>query len=153
MTTTWLDSYKERIIACWTNICLHLVNVNSNRTKSAHAKIKRQLRTSGRNFEQYWSNIHLLLELQHTEIKALFEKSLTIVYQNFMLPKFNELRRLITIHAMTLVLSQLRRVVFIGVDVVACGRIIRRTPQYKKEMINQFHWSTLTIIDRNLTFC
>lgn len=52
---------------------------------------------------------------------------MTIIYQNFMLPELKELQGFILIHAMTLILSWLRRAIFIGVDVVACGCIVHRT--------------------------
>lgn len=101
---TWLESYKERFVACWTNMYLHSNNVNSNRGESAHVRLKR-LQTSQENFKNCWRIIHSPLELQHTEIKVSFEKSLTIVHRNYILPEFRELHGLISIHAMKLIMN------------------------------------------------
>ncbi|GMP84486.1 hypothetical protein CsSME_00037994 [Camellia sinensis var. sinensis] len=43
--------------------------------ESAHAKLKRQLGSNQVNFECSWTKIHSLLELQHVDSKASFEKS------------------------------------------------------------------------------
>ncbi|XP_052175667.1 protein FAR1-RELATED SEQUENCE 5-like [Diospyros lotus] len=40
---TWLNDYKEKFIAAWTNKVLHFGNVTTNRAESAHAKLKRYL--------------------------------------------------------------------------------------------------------------
>lgn len=97
------------------------------RAESAHAKLKRQLGSSQGNFETSWPKIHALLELQHTEIKASFEKSLMIVQHHFRREEFKNLRGLISAHAMNIVWNELKRIDMVGVDAVACGCIIRRT--------------------------
>ncbi|XP_038704674.1 uncharacterized protein LOC120000624 [Tripterygium wilfordii] len=76
---TWLNPYKERFIAAWTNNCMHFDNLTTKRVESAHAKLKKQLGCSLGNFDSLWSKIHSLLELHFTEIKASFEKSATVV--------------------------------------------------------------------------
>ena len=62
------------------------------RAESSHAQLKRQLGSSQGNFEACWTKIHSLLELQHTSIKASFEKSKTIVHYNFKPAEYKELR-------------------------------------------------------------
>ncbi|XP_060960635.1 uncharacterized protein LOC133031210 [Cannabis sativa] len=95
--------------------------------ESAHAKLKRYLRSSQGNFETSWSTIHNLLELQHTEIKASFEKSLTTVQHNFKPTLFKELRGFISRCALDKVFQESKRGDWVGFDIHACGCVIRRT--------------------------
>ncbi|XP_052172209.1 protein FAR1-RELATED SEQUENCE 5-like [Diospyros lotus] len=76
----WLNDYKEKFIATWTNKVLYFGNVTTNRAESAHAKLKRYLGSSQGDFESSWKIINSLIELQHTEIKGPFEKSLMLVF-------------------------------------------------------------------------
>ncbi|CAL2264756.1 unnamed protein product [Prunus armeniaca] len=79
----WLKEYKDRFVAVWTDTCMHFGNTTSNRAESAHSQLKRQLGTSQCNFETSWAKIHAMLVLQHTEIKASFEKSQSFVQHEF----------------------------------------------------------------------
>ena len=98
-----------------------------NRVESAHARLKRFLKSSQENFESSWSTIHSLLELQHTEIKASFEKSLTVVQHIYKAMEFRELKGFISISALYLIFTECKRVNSVGVDVLACGCRLRRT--------------------------
>ena len=62
MKITWIDKYKERFVACWTDTVIHLRNTTSNRDESAHAKLKRDLCSFLENFDTSWAKIHALLE-------------------------------------------------------------------------------------------
>ncbi|CAL8085910.1 unnamed protein product [Prunus armeniaca] len=44
----------DRFVAAWTDTCMHLGSMTSNRAESAHAKLKRQPRSSQLNFERSW---------------------------------------------------------------------------------------------------
>ncbi|CAL2228821.1 unnamed protein product [Prunus armeniaca] len=50
----WLNPFKDRFVAAWTDTCMHLGSMTSNRAESAHAKLKRQPRSSQLNFERSW---------------------------------------------------------------------------------------------------
>ena len=52
------------------------------RAESAHAKLKRHLGSFQGDFESSWNVINALIELQHTEIKASFERSISVVEFN-----------------------------------------------------------------------
>lgn len=67
-----------------------------------------------------------MLELQHTNIKASFDKSKIVVQHNFKPSEFKELRGNISIKVMEIVLCELKWVNFIGVDVFACGCVYGR---------------------------
>ena len=71
--------------------------------------------------------IHNLLELQHTYIKESFEKSLTIVQHQFKPTKFNHIQGFISIIALNIILSKLKRAIPLGVDRSTCGCVVRQT--------------------------
>ncbi|XP_052209388.1 PKS-NRPS hybrid synthetase cheA-like [Diospyros lotus] len=124
---TWLNDYKEKFVATWTNKIMHFGNVTTNRVESAHAKLKKHLGLSQCDFESSWTIINSLIESQHIEIKGSFEKSLMLVQHNFKEDIFKELRGVISRSAMNMVLKQSQLVEKIGVDKVACGCVIKMT--------------------------
>ena len=97
---TWLDAYKDRFVAAWTYKVMHFGNTTTNRVESSHAQLKRQLGSSQGTLEDCWMNIHNLLLLQHTNIKASFEKSKTVVQHNFKPSEFKDLCGNISISAL-----------------------------------------------------
>ncbi|XP_052198258.1 uncharacterized protein LOC127805543 [Diospyros lotus] len=123
----WLNNYKEKFVATWTNKIMHFRNVTTNRAESAYAKLKRHLGSSQGDFESSWTIINSLIELQHTEIKGSFEKSLTLVQHNFKPEIFRELRGIISRNAMNMVLKETQIAQKIGVDKISCGCVIRST--------------------------
>ncbi|XP_028098948.1 uncharacterized protein LOC114298553 [Camellia sinensis] len=95
--------------------------------ESAHAKLKRQLGSCQVSFQASFEKIHSLLELQHTDIKASFEKSLTVVQHQFKPSQFRELRGNVSISALEYLLVESKRANSIGIDVEACGCVLRHT--------------------------
>lgn len=67
------------------------------------------------------NSIYMLLELQQTSIKTYFEKSNIVVQHNFKPSVFKELQNNISIKVMEIVLSEVKRANFVGVDVSVCG--------------------------------
>ncbi|XP_028080465.1 uncharacterized protein LOC114282039 [Camellia sinensis] len=136
---SWLVPYKDKFVAVWTDSCMHFGNVTTNRAETAHAKLKRQLGSNQVNFECSWTKIHSLLELQHVNIKASFEKSLTILQHQFKPSHFRELRGNISITALDHVLVESKRANDVGID--ASGRSI------PLDSINP-HWRTLEVVQK-----
>ncbi|XP_028066880.1 uncharacterized protein LOC114269717 [Camellia sinensis] len=95
--------------------------------KSAHARLKRQLGLSQTTFEISFEKIHCLLELQHVQVKASFEQSLTTVQHQFRPSQFRELRGNVSICALEYVLAESKRTNLVGIDVATCGCVPRRT--------------------------
>ncbi|XP_028075934.1 uncharacterized protein LOC114278123 [Camellia sinensis] len=95
--------------------------------ESAHANLKRQLGSNQVNFEYSWTKIHSLLELQHVDIKASFDKSLTVVQHQFKPSHFRELRSNISITALDHVLAESKRADDVSIDASVCGCVVRRT--------------------------
>ncbi|XP_052179871.1 uncharacterized protein LOC127793130 [Diospyros lotus] len=127
LRNTWLNDYKEKFVAAWTNRIMHFGNVTTNRAESAHAKLKRHLGSSQGDLESSWTIINSLIELQHVEIKGSFEKSLMLVQHNFKPAIFRELRGVISRSALNMVLMQSQLAYKIGIDKVSCGCVIRST--------------------------
>lgn len=111
-----------KLISWYITICVHVIKV-----ESAHAKLKRKLGSSQENFESLGINIHNLLELQHTSIKASFERCKTVVQQSFKLVEFKKLRGNVSISAMERILAETKHIGVVGVDSVACRCILRYT--------------------------
>ncbi|XP_028057844.1 PKS-NRPS hybrid synthetase CHGG_01239-like [Camellia sinensis] len=127
VTVSWLNPYQEKFIAVHTDMCMHFGNVTTNRVESAHARLKRQLGSSQTTFEVSFEKIHCLLELQHIQVKASFEKSLTTVQHQFKPSQFRELRGNVSICAFEYVLAESKRSNSVGIDVATCGCVLRRT--------------------------
>ncbi|XP_028077088.1 uncharacterized protein LOC114279098 [Camellia sinensis] len=119
---TWLVPYKDKFVAAWTDTCMHCGNA-----ESAHAKLKRQLGSCQVSFQASFEKIHSLLELQHTDIRASFEKSLTVVQHQFKPSQFRELRGNVSISALEYLFEESKRANSIGIDVEACGCVRRHT--------------------------
>ncbi|KAH9750386.1 protein FAR1-RELATED SEQUENCE [Citrus sinensis] len=111
----------------WTDFIMHFGNMTTNRAETAHSKLKRQLCSSQGNFVTLWTKLYSLVELQHTEIKASFEKSLTTVQHSFTPSVFKELRGLVARNALDMILSESKRANLIGIDISACGCVVRHT--------------------------
>ena len=101
--------------------------IRFDRAESSHAQLKRQLGSSQGTFESSWTKIHNLLELQHTNIKASFEKSKIVVQDNFKSSEFKELRGNVSISALEKILAETKRADSVGIDQDACGCVIRHT--------------------------
>ncbi|KAJ4716771.1 FAR1-related sequence [Melia azedarach] len=124
---TWLVNYKEKFVAAWTDLVMHFGNVTMNRAETTHTKLKRLLAAPQGNFETSWARVHCLLEQQHNEIKASFERSSTIVQHNFKAPIFEELRGFVSLNAMNIILSEFERADSVRRSASACGCVFRRT--------------------------
>ncbi|XP_028052871.1 uncharacterized protein LOC114257308 [Camellia sinensis] len=97
------------------------------KAKSAHAKLKRQLGSCQVSFEVSFEKIHSLFELQHTNIKASFEKILTVVQHQFKPSQFRELRGNVSIFVLEYLLVESKRANSIGIDTEACGCVLHHT--------------------------
>ncbi|KAK3206077.1 hypothetical protein Dsin_020123 [Dipteronia sinensis] len=78
--------------------------------ESSHSQLKRQLGSSQGNFLSSWTKIHGLLQLQHNEIKASFDRSLTLVQHSFKPSNFKELRGFVSRNALNMILDDYERV-------------------------------------------
>ncbi|XP_028122710.1 uncharacterized protein LOC114319847 [Camellia sinensis] len=74
-----------------------------------------------------WVESALARLKKHIQVKASFEKSLTTVQHQFKLSQFRELRGNVSICALEYVLAESKRANSVGIDVVACGCVLRRT--------------------------
>ena len=79
------------------------------RAESAHAKLKRHLGSSQGDFESSWNVINALIELQHTEIKASFEISISVVEHQFNNAMLKELRGMVSRASLNMILMEFKR--------------------------------------------
>jgi len=78
-------------------------------SRGIHAKLKRYICSSLGSFDTSWAKIHALLELQHTKIKASFEKSINIVLYNFKLSQFKLLRSVVSTSVLKKIIDESKR--------------------------------------------
>lgn len=98
-----------------------------NRAESSHSKLKRYLMSSLCNFGTSWKRIHALLVLQHTEIKASFEKSLIFVRHEFMKNLFQEMLGFVSHAGLDYILGESKRMDYVGTNDNVCGCTLRKT--------------------------
>ncbi|XP_062021027.1 PKS-NRPS hybrid synthetase cheA-like [Rosa rugosa] len=127
LKTNWLNKYKEMFIAAWTNNYMHLGAKTSNRAESAHAKLKRELRSSQLDFNVSWEHIHSLLCLHHTKVKASFEKSRCFVQHEFKHAYLRELIGFVSIAALNKIVYEANKADDITSELASCNCAIRKT--------------------------
>ena len=91
------------------------------RAESAHAKLKRHLGSSQGDFESSWNVINALIELQHMEIKASFERSISVVEHQFNNAMFKELRGMVSRASLNMILMEFKRAIQVEIERGICG--------------------------------
>jgi len=74
---------KKHFVRAWTNKYLHLGCRTTNIVESAHAQLKRYLRSSVGDLASRWDEIDKMLKNQFGEIQGSFGKSITIMVHNY----------------------------------------------------------------------
>ncbi|XP_026419240.1 uncharacterized protein LOC113315145 [Papaver somniferum] len=118
----WLR-HKEHYVPAWTKFIKHFGNTSINRVGSSHAILKSQL--AANNFSICWTTMHKMISDEIIDIKASFEKSLTSVPDEYLLPAFKELRGCVSHKAMEFLLLEHSRSEDVGFDVGVCGCVLR----------------------------
>ena len=95
------------------------------RAESAHAKLKRHLGSSQGDFESSWNVINALIELQHTEIKASFERSISVVEHQFNNAMFKELWGMVSRASLNMILMEFKRATQVEIEKGICGCVNR----------------------------
>jgi len=68
-----------------------------------------------------------LLELQHTEINASFEKSINVVLYNLKLSQFKLLRGFVSVGALKKIVKESKKINIVGVKAQGCKCLLRKT--------------------------
>ncbi|KAI3835930.1 hypothetical protein MKX03_029307 [Papaver bracteatum] len=118
----WLR-HKEHYVPAWTKFIKHFGNTSINRVGSSHGILKSQL--AANNFSICWTTMHKMICDEIIDIKASFEKSLTSVPDEYLLPAFKELRGCVSHKAMEFLLLERSRSEDVGFDVGVCGCVLR----------------------------
>ncbi|KAJ1403443.1 PKS-NRPS hybrid synthetase [Sesbania bispinosa] len=124
---TWLISHKEKSVDAWINKVMHLGTTTTNRVESAHSRLKNMLQDSRGDLCNCWDAMNNMIKLQHTEIKASFQRSIMVVEHRFNNSLYNELRGLVSRNALALIDAEKQRINYVGIDSSACGCTLRNT--------------------------
>ncbi|KAJ1388696.1 MULE transposase domain [Sesbania bispinosa] len=124
---TWLIPHKEKFVAAWTNMVMHLGTTSTNRGESAHSRLNNLLQGSRGDLCNCWDAMNDMIVLQHTKIKASFERSMMLVEQRFNIPLHRNLKGFVSLNAMALIDAEKQRINIVGVDSSACGCTLRIT--------------------------
>ncbi|KAI3856565.1 hypothetical protein MKX03_032429 [Papaver bracteatum] len=157
---TWLEQ-KEHFVSSWTSEVKHFGYTTTNRAKKAHSELKQHLRSSKRNYTSCWMAMHRMIIGEIIAVKASFEKSLSTLQPSYSSPAFNELRGLVSHHALDLLVMELSWDSEVDIDGSDCRCAISSThglpcvhkivgfaqegrpiPSYEIDP----HWRTLTAI-------
>ncbi|OVA14298.1 hypothetical protein BVC80_9021g23 [Macleaya cordata] len=123
---TWLV-HKEQFVLAWTQKIKHFGNTTIDRVESEHGQLKKHLGSSLGNFIVCWEAMHNMINNQIVQIKASFEKSLTMVKHEHHAPAFDELRNHVSHHALELIQLELNRLEDVDIDVTSCMCMLRST--------------------------
>ena len=93
------------------------------RAESAHEKLKRHLGSSQGDFESSWNVINALIELQHTKIKASFERSISVVEHQFHNAMFKELWGMVSRASLNMILMEFKRATQVEIEKGICGYV------------------------------
>ncbi len=97
------------------------------RAESAHWTLKRNLQNSRGDLCHCWEAMNNMLALQHTEIKASFERSINVVEHRHNNRLFIRLHGFVSRTALQLIADECSRANYVGIDKSACGCLIRKT--------------------------
>ncbi|KAJ1393007.1 MULE transposase domain [Sesbania bispinosa] len=124
---TWIIPHKEKFVAAWIDRVIHLGNTTTNGVESAHARLKRLLQDSRDDICNCWDAMNNLIILQHTEIKASFQRSIMNLEHQFNNRLYGKLFGFVSKNAMVHIAQEIRRVEYIGIDTSTCGCKLKMT--------------------------
>ncbi|XP_026402119.1 uncharacterized protein LOC113297758 isoform X2 [Papaver somniferum] len=116
---TWLEQ-KEHFVSSWTSEVKHFGYTTTNRAKKAHSELKQHLRSSKRNYTSCWMAMHRMIIGEIIAVKASFEKTLSTLQPSYSSPAFNELRGLVSHHALDLLVMELSWDIEVDIDGSDC---------------------------------
>ncbi|KAJ1424222.1 Protein FAR1-RELATED SEQUENCE 6 [Sesbania bispinosa] len=147
---TWLIPHKEKFVDAWINKVMHLGTTTTNRVESAHSRLKNMLQDSRGDLCNCWDAMNNMITLQHTKIKASFQRSIMVLEHHFNNPLYNELRGLVSRNALALIDVEKQRINYVGIDISTCGCTLRNThglPCACQLARVHTHWMKLTFND------
>ncbi|KAK9714582.1 hypothetical protein RND81_06G105400 [Saponaria officinalis] len=76
VSRTW-DEHTKKFVLCYTNEYFHLGNTTTSRVESAHSLLKAWLKSAHLTLDTMWSQIHSMLEGQHSKIRKELQDSMS----------------------------------------------------------------------------
>lgn len=123
----WLNPFKDRFVAAWTDLYVHLGNTSTKRAEGAHSRLKKQLNAANYDIQGMWKAMHPLINLQFTDIKASFEVSIKELQERHRVGILREVIGAISIAAIDHILKEKKRAGYKTLDVDSCGCVLRHT--------------------------
>ncbi|KAJ1419479.1 TRASH domain [Sesbania bispinosa] len=127
VNNTWIIPHKENFVAAWIDRVMHQGNTTTNRVESVHARLKMLFQDSRGDICNCWDAMNNLIILQHTEVKASFQRSIMNVEHRFNNPLHDKLFGFVSKNAIVHIVEEIRRVEYIGIDTSTYGCILRST--------------------------
>ena len=107
---SWLEPYREKFVAAWTNRTLNFHQTTTNRVEGMHAILKKDLPSHRNTLVKLVKFVDKIVERQYTEIKRGFETSIRKVMNHHKkIPMLAMLLRNVSIFAIDLIAIELRR--------------------------------------------
>jgi len=101
---------KKHFMRAWTNKFLHLGCRTTNIVESAHAQLKRYLRSSVGDLASCWDEIDKMLKNQLGEIQGSFGRSITVMVHKYKKHKlFSKLEEYVSRAALSFIDEELQR--------------------------------------------
>jgi len=122
--------HKEKIIKFWTDRYLHLGATVTSRVEGAHWVLKEYLESPSIDLLELHLKYEKLLEKHHKELTTLMGAEKLRTYPSFRGPEFNQLRKTVSVHALDIVLSQIKRykhLVNSGIPLDRCTQSVRNS--------------------------
>ncbi|KAJ1400893.1 hypothetical protein SESBI_29192 [Sesbania bispinosa] len=95
--------------------------------ESAHARLKRLLQDSRGDICNCWDAMNNLIILQHTKIKASFQRNIMNLEHRFNNRLYGKLFGFVSKSVMVHIVEEMGRVEYIGIDTSTCGFKLRMT--------------------------
>ncbi|KAH1265994.1 hypothetical protein GmHk_01G001590 [Glycine max] len=124
---TWIIPHKEKFITAWTNKVMHLGSTTTNRVESAHWALKRVLHNSLGDLCSVWDAMNNMITLQHTQIKASFEKSTHVVGHVFKKTLYKRLLGMLLRYALNEIAAKFESAHYASKNPSSCGCMMRST--------------------------
>lgn len=109
MKNNWLDPYREKFVAAWTNRTLNFHQTTTNRVEGMHALLKSDLPSHRNSLAKIVRFVNHMVEKQYTEIRRDFELSIRkIMNHHKAQPMLQNLLKKVSLYALDLLVMEIQ---------------------------------------------
>ncbi|KAK9682752.1 hypothetical protein RND81_10G094400 [Saponaria officinalis] len=125
ISRTW-GEHATKFVLCYTNDYFHLGNTATSQVESAHSLLKAWLKNAHLTLDTMWSQIHSMLEGQHSKIRKELEDSISRPQITHRL--FSLLQGKVSTKVIEIMEDEVKRGVALGIGLeLGCGCVLRTT--------------------------